>query len=264
MTGSPFQKKGFQGFEYVDEGERDAPAILLLHGMLGGTGNWSSCIRYFSNAGFRVLAPSIPMYQLPLKQASISGLLNYVKEFVEAMDLERFSIFGNSIGGHIALMYAHAFPEEVNALVLSGASGIYEIEWGQSVIRRSDREFIREKAGLTFYDPSIVTEDLVDFLIEVGSHRDSVVRLLKIARSSKLEKVDDLLTELQQPTLLIWGQDDIVTPPFVAEIFLDKMPNARLEMFERCGHAPMIECPDRFNERSLPFIESIAVENSMV
>jgi len=258
MTESPFLKKEIQGFTYVDEGPKEAPILILLHGMLGGIGNWTGTISTLSDS-YRLIAPNLPMYSMPIQKANISGLVSYVEEFIEAIGLDRFSIIGNSIGGHVAIYYAHRNLEKVESLVLTGASGIYEMEWGQSVIKRHDSEFIREKAGITFFDPDIVTDDLVDFLKDVGSSRDSVIRLLKIARSSKVEKVDKMLGDIDIPCLLIWGKDDIVTPPFVAEEFLDGLPKAQLMMFEQCGHAPMIEKPESFNQCCREFLDQLLI-----
>jgi len=258
MTESPFLKKEKQGFTYVDEGPKEAPVLVLLHGMLGGIGNWTRTIATLSDS-YRLIAPFLPMYSMPIKEANIMGLVNFVEEFVDALALDRFSIIGNSIGGHLAIYYAHRNLEKTESLILAGASGIYEMEWGSGVIKRQDSEFIREKAGITFFDPNIVTDELVDFLKDVGSSRDSVIRLLKIARSSKAEKVDKLLGDIDVPCLLIWGEDDVVTPPFVATEFLEGLPNAQLMMFDQCGHAPMIEKPESFNQSCRDFLDSLFI-----
>ena len=262
MTESPFLKREVQGFTYVDEGPKEAPILILLHGMLGGIGNWTRTISDLSDS-YRLIVPFIPMYSMPIKEASISGLVTYVEEFIQALALDRFSLIGNSIGGHLAVYYAHQNIERIESLILTGASGIYEMEWGPGVIKRRDTNFIREKAAKTFFDPKIVTDELVDFLKEVGSNRDSVIRLLKIARSSKAEKVDKILSDIDVPSLLIWGQDDIVTPAFVAKEFLNGLPNARLLMFDQCGHAPMIEKPELFNKRCREFLDQLLVSEEV-
>jgi len=256
MTESSFRTREVQQFEYVDEGNFDAPVVLLLHGMLGGIGNWTSSIDSFSRNGFRVIAPFIPMYSIDLEHANVQGLVSHVRDFIEEIGLERFSIVGNSMGGHLAVIYAQMYPDKVESLVLTGASGIYEMEWGQGVIKRRNRDFIREKAAITFYDPKVVTDELLDFLGEIGESRDSIIRLLKIARSSKIEKVEHLLPEIQVPTLLIWGEDDKITPPFVANEFHENLSNAELVWFKKCGHAPMIEHPDKFNQVCLQFLQA--------
>ena len=85
--------------------------------------------------------------------------------------------------------------------------------------------------------------------------RPRAFRLLKIARSADEETVTERLSQLDMPSLLVWGRDDIVTPPEVGEEFRDRMPNARLEFIDKCGHAPMIEHPDTFNALTLEFLE---------
>jgi pimeloyl-ACP methyl ester carboxylesterase len=190
----------------------------------------------------------------------VPRLTEHVHGFIEAMDFEEMILVGNSLGGHIALLYALNHPEGLEALVLSGSSGIYETTMGTTFFKRQDREFIKERTEMTFYDPVHATEDLVDEMFEIVNDRPRALRLLKIARSADEETVTEQLSQLDMPTLLIWGQDDIITPPDVAEEFRDRMPNARLHFIDECGHAPMIEHPDQFNALTTDFLEELAEE----
>jgi pimeloyl-ACP methyl ester carboxylesterase len=174
------------------------------------------------------------------------------------MDLDSTILVGNSLGGHIALLYALDHPDLIEALVLSGSSGIYETTMGTTFFKRQDREFIRERTEMTFYDPVHATDELVDEMFDIVNDRPRALRLLKIARSADEETVTEQLSRLDMPTLLIWGQDDIITPPDVAEEFRDRMPNARLHFIDECGHAPMIEHPEAFNNLTLDFLSELA------
>lgn len=171
------------------------------------------------------------------------------------MELGPSVLVGNSLGGHIALMYSLRHPDDVTALVLSGASGIYEVTMGSSMFRRQDRDFIRERTEITFYDPVHATDELVDEMFEIVNDRPRAVRLIKIARSAEKETVTERLFELDMPTLLIWGRDDVITPPDVAEEFRDRLPDAELHFIDRCGHAPMIEHPHAFNALTVDFLK---------
>lgn len=251
----PIRESG--GFQFVDEGPASAssPPILLLHGMLGQAENWTDTAAYLAHHGHRVLIPLLPVYDMPLKQTSVRGLVAYVREFATEVGIERSVVAGNSLGGHVALLFALEHPERVAALVLSGSSGVYELELGSSMPRRRDREFIRERAALTFYDPVHANEELIDQMADLLQDRPRVARLIKMARSTKQETLTDRLNEIVQPTLLVWGRDDRITPPDVAYQFQERIPQTQLHVIDQCGHAPMIEHPDEFNRVMLRFVD---------
>jgi pimeloyl-ACP methyl ester carboxylesterase len=225
--------------------------------MLGGLSNWSRTVETLAADDYRVLVPALPVYDLPLDQSSVPGLTAYVRRFVERLDLGATVMAGNSLGGHVALLYALDFPDATSALVLSGASGIYEMSMGTSTLRRKDRDFIRERAELTFYDPKHATDELVDEMLELVNDRPRALRLIKMARSAEQETVTSRLSGLTMPTLLVWGQDDEITPPDVAYEFRDRLPNAELRFIDQCGHAPMIERPSAFDAFVIEFLETV-------
>lgn len=244
-----------RGFRYIDEGPRsELPPVVLLHGMLGDLGNWTETIGDLAEHQYRVLVPVLPVYGLPIKETSVYGLVKFVDEFLQTLDIASAMLVGNSLGGQVALLYALEHPDRVAALVLSGSSGLYEVEMGTGTPRRRDREFIRERAAVTFFERKHVTEELVDDMFEIVSDRTRVVRLIKMARSTKNETVAPRLAEIAVPTLLIWGKNDQITPPSVAEEFRERIPDAELHFLDRCGHAPMIEHPAEFNRIMLDFL----------
>ena len=247
-------------FSYVDEGEGgDLPPVLLLHGMLGNIDNWIDTTRALASAGHRTLIPFLPVYDMPLRETSVPALVSYVQRFTEAIGLDRCIVAGNSLGGHVALMYALEHPDKVEALILSGSSGIYELEMGSSMPRRRDRSFIRERAERTFFDPVHVTDQLVDEMYDLLGDRQQLARLIKMARSAKSETLTDRLYNIVQPTLLVWGRDDRITPPEVAHLFQERMPHAQLDFIDQCGHAPMVEHPEVFNRIVLNFLNELLV-----
>jgi pimeloyl-ACP methyl ester carboxylesterase len=265
MHETPFPIYETDAFHYNAEGPTDSPLppVVLLHGMLGDLSNWVDTVEALSNKGYRVLAPVLPVYDFPLSETGVPRLTEHVHNFVETLDLDKVILVGNSLGGHVALLYALDHAETVHAMVLSGSSGIYETTMGSSFFRRQDREFIKERTEMTFYDPAHATEELVDEMLEIVNDRPRAFRLLKIARSADEETVTERLSQLDMPSLLVWGRDDIITPPEVGEEFRDRMPNARLEFIDKCGHAPMIEHPDTFNTLTLEFLEELAEEASL-
>ena len=256
MPRTPYSVQQLDEHHYLDEGMPSShPPIVLLHGMLGDLSNWTNTISTLTEAGYRVLAPVLPVYDLPLKQTTVSNLTAYAHRFIKALQLERPILVGNSLGGQVALQYALEVSSDLPALVLSGASGIYEVSIGTTTPRRYDPEYVRERAAATFYDPRHATDELVGEMLDVVQDRERAIRLIKMARAQQDEAVTDRLGEIQTPTLLIWGQDDQITPPDVAEEFLERLPNAELHFIDQCGHAPMIEHPGVFNEVMISFLQ---------
>lgn len=242
-------------FRYIDEGPvNDLPPVVLLHGMLGNLDNWAETVGDLAGNNYRVLVPVLPVYTMPMKETSVQGLADHVHEFLDTLGVGPVTLVGNSLGGQVAILYALAHPERVAALILSGSSGIYEAEMGTGTPRRRDREFIRQRAAVTFYEPRHVTDDLVDEMVDIINDRARVSRLIKMARSTKKETVASRLWEITVPTLLVWGRNDLITPPDVAEEFRERIPNAELHFIEECGHAPMIEHPETFNRIMLRFL----------
>jgi pimeloyl-ACP methyl ester carboxylesterase len=148
-------------------------------------------------------------------------------------------------------------------MVLTGSSGLKENTMGTTVPRRRDYEYVREKAGLTFYDPALATKELVDEVFSVLNSKAKALRLLRMAKSAVRENLSRKLHRLAMPVGLIWGRNDIVTPPEVACEFHEKLPLSRLCFFDKCGHAPMMEKPAEFNvmlRRYLDWISCVSKE----
>ena len=118
---------------------------------------------------------------------------------------------------------------------------------GDTYPKRGDKEYIRKKTELTFYDPAMATDDLVNEVFEITNNRIKVIKIIALAKSAIRNNLGEELNQIIQPTLLIWGQNDTITPPFVAEEFHKLIPNSELHFIDKCGHAPMMEVPQAFN-----------------
>lgn len=249
-----FQNTG--GFKFVDlNSASERPPVLLLHGILGDPEGWFDAAAALAASKYRAIVPHLPIDEMPRGQANVGGLVKYLHELTDFLDLDSMVLVGNSLGGQIALKYSIAYPEHIAGLVLSGSSGIYETEVGTATFRRQDRDFIRDKAEQAFYDPAMVTEDLIDRIYELATNRLRALRIVWMARSSISDLVIDDLGDITAPTLLIWGAEDQITPPDVAHSFDRLMPSTQLHFIEKCGHAPMMEHPDTFNEIMINFLE---------
>ena len=233
------------GFDYVDEGQ--GPVLLLLHGLFGALSNWEEVVAEFS-ADHRVIIPVLPVYELPLLQATVPGLVEYVAAFVEKLRLPPvFTVLGNSLGGHVALVYTLRNPARVGRLVLTGSSGLFEDGMGGSFPKRGDYNFVRERTAYTFYDPAVATKELVDEVFAVTNSNAKCLRMISIARSAQHHNLAGDLHRIRVPVLLVWGLNDTITPPSVAHDFERLLPQAELHFLDHCGHAPMMERPVGFN-----------------
>jgi pimeloyl-ACP methyl ester carboxylesterase len=233
------------GYEYVDEGQ--GPVLLLLHGLFGALSNWQGVVEEFA-ADHRVIIPLLPIYDMPLTQAGVPGLVAYVEGFVKALALPpSFTVLGNSLGGHIALVYTLSNPARVSRLVLTGSSGLFEDSMGGSFPKRGNYAYVQERVGYTFYDPTIATQELVDEVFNVTNSNAKCLRIISIARSAQRHNLSKELMKVAAPTLLVWGLNDTITPPPVAHEFARLLPRAELRFLDHCGHAPMMERPAGFN-----------------
>lgn len=232
-------------FRFIEEGEGEP--IILLHGLFGALSNFSGTIEYFKQFN-KVVIPMLPLFDLNILETSVGGLAKYVHKFIEARDYHNFNLMGNSLGGHVGLVYILKHPERVKSLVLTGSSGLFENGMGETYPKRGDYEYIRRKTELTFFDPAMATKELVDEVFEITSNRLKVIKIITLAKSAIRSNLGEELTTIKTPTLLIWGLNDTVTPPMVGEEFHKLIPNSELHFIDKCGHAPMMEVPDEFNK----------------
>jgi pimeloyl-ACP methyl ester carboxylesterase len=171
------------------------------------------------------------------------------------MGLQDITLLGNSLGGHVALIYCTNHPETVKALVLTGSSGLYENAFGGSFPRRESYDFVKEKVEYTFFDPKTATKELVDDVFQTINDRNRVIRILAMAKSAIRHNMAKELYKIRMPVALIWGRNDKITPPDVAVEFNRLLPNSELHWIDCCGHAAMMEQPDEFNKLLRAFLE---------
>ncbi len=234
-------------FQFIDEGE--GPLIVLLHGLFGALSNWRAVVERFSKK-YRILIPILPIYGTTgttVRRADLEGLVEFLEKFIDYKKIENFNLMGNSLGGHIGLIYTLSHQDEVKNLVLTGSSGLFEYSMGGSFPRRGSYEYISERVGYTFYDPKTATKELIDEVFETTRSIPKCLRIVSIAKSAQRHNMAKDITKIKVPTLLIWGLNDTITPPMVAHEFNKLIPNSTLRFVDKCCHAPMMEQPERFN-----------------
>lgn len=232
-------------FRFIEEGQGEP--LILLHGLFGELSNFEEQVSYFRRH-YRVVLPLLPLLDLDLLHTTVGGLEKYVQKFVELREYQDIHLLGNSLGGHVALLHALKHPEKLKSLILTGSSGLFENGMGDSYPKRGDYEYIKRKTALTFYDPAIATKELVDEVYAITSNRMNVIKIIALAKSAIRNNLGEEISQIQTPTLLIWGNNDTVTPPFVGKEFQRLIPNSELHFIDKCGHAPMMEVPGEFNE----------------
>ncbi len=233
-------------YRYIELGE--GSPVVILHGLMGGLSNFMGVINYFPTKGYKILVPELPVYELPLINSTVKSLAEFLDGFLNFKELKDVILLGNSLGGHVGLLYAKFHPEMVKGLIITGSSGLYENAMGDGYPKRGDYDYIKTKSEEVFYDPKVATKEIVDEVFESVNDRNKLIRTLAIAKSAIRHNMAKDLPKMKTRTAIIWGAQDSVTPPNVADEFNSLLPNSDLYWIDKCGHAPMMEHPERFNE----------------
>jgi pimeloyl-ACP methyl ester carboxylesterase len=241
-------------FKFIEEGSGEP--LMLLHGLFDALSNFAQLIEYFRKHN-QVIVPILPLLDMDILHTSVAGLAKYVHKFLEAKDYTGVHLLGNSLGGHVALVHTLKHPERIKSLILTGSSGLFENGMGDSYPKRGDYEYIKKKTELTFYDPKTATKELVDEVYSITNNRLKAIKIIALAKSAIRNNLGEELNQIKQPTLLIWGNNDTITPPFVAQEFNKLVPNSELYFVDKCGHAPMMEVPDEFNAILHKFLKKL-------
>jgi pimeloyl-ACP methyl ester carboxylesterase len=232
-------------FRYVESGE--GQPIIILHGLMGGLSNFKGVMDYFPSKGYRIIIPELPVYTLPVLNTSVKSLSEFLFKFINHMGLNDVILLGNSLGGHVGLLFTKTHSELVKGLILTGSSGLYENNMGDGYPKRGDYDYIKTKSEAVFYNPKVATKEIIDEVFESVNDRNKLVRTLALAKSAIRHNMAKELPKMNTPTAIIWGKQDSVTPPNVAEEFESLLPDADLYWIDKCGHAPMMEHPEQFN-----------------
>jgi len=233
-------------YRYIESGE--GQAIIILHGLMGGLSNFKTVYDFFPLKGFKVIIPELPIYSMPISDTSLKSLSKFLYEFIVFKELKDMILLGNSMGGHIGLLFAKNYPELLNGLILTGSSGLYENNMGDKYPNRENYDWIKSKTEDVFFDSKIATKELVDEVFDTVNDRNKLIRTLALAKSAIRHNMANDLPKMKIPTAIIWGNQDTVTPPDVAKEFHKLLPNSNLYWIDKCGHVPMMEHPQEFNK----------------
>ena len=232
------------GTKYLDEGKGEP--MVLLHGLFGALSNWETVIGHFSSK-YRVIIPILPIFDLPVRTLGLEKLNEFLEGFIDKLDIGRFHLLGNSLGGHLALIYNLRNADNVKSMTLTGSSGLFEDGMGGSYPKRGSYDFVKERVEYTFYDPKTATKELISEVFETTKSIPKCLSIVAMAKSAQRNNLADQLPKIKTKTLLIWGLNDTITPPHVAHSFANLLPNSTLRFIDKCCHAPMMEHPQKFN-----------------
>ena len=241
----------------------EGPIVVFLHGLVGLNEHWHRVVNSISDR-VRCVTLEMPLLQLRGVDCSISAVSAMTMQFLDKYIGEPAVLVGNSFGGHVALRVTHERPELVSALVLAGSSGLIERTVVRGAPVRPSREWLVEKIGELFYDKSMMNPEDVERAHKLLNERGGARAMVRLSKSARRDNMTDDLGEIHQPTLLIWGREDVVTPPSAGQGFMELMPDARLFWIDDCGHAPMIESPGPFGEAMHGFFDDLEQRGVMV
>jgi pimeloyl-ACP methyl ester carboxylesterase len=262
---------------FRDQGNRDAPAVILLHGSNASLHTWEPWVREFGDK-LRVISVDLPGHGLtgPTPQAdyTLNGMGAFVDEFATQMGLTSFALAGSSMGGAVAVKYAQAKPWRVTALILVDSGGIalpgMEPPIGvriatTPVLNQITRVFPTRglyEAGLkaSFVNESLVTKDMVDRYWELNRGpgvRDATRKRFSTPWSelvAEAQKIEAALPAMTTRTLILWGREDKLVPVAAGEVFRSKIPGSQLIVYDKVGHIPQEEVPAKSAADVLAFL----------
>jgi len=285
MTAQALTEASTSKFVRIQDGELDlnihyndcgagAETVVMLHGSGPGASGWANFNRNIEplvNAGFRVVLLDCPGWSKSdsiVCTGSRSDLnARVLKGLVDALELDRVHILGNSMGGHSAVAFALANPERVGKLVLmgggtGGASPFTPmptegIKLLQGLYREPTIENLKKMMNVFVFDTSDLTEELfqarLDNMLNRRDHLENFVKSLA-ANPKQFPDFSPRLAEIKAQTLVIWGSNDRFVPMDTGLRLLAGLPNAELHVFNRCGHWAQWEHADKFNRMVLDFL----------
>ena len=263
---------GDETWHYLEGGPNDAEVVLLLHGFGGDKDNWTRFSKSLTG-GYRVIAPDLPGfgestrhpdwdYSLPPQRSRVSG-------FVQALGLEQFHVVGHSMGGHLAALYTHKYPEQVLSMALFNNSGVAAPDENdmQRALAKGDNPLVVESlkdfdgllAFASYKRPFIpwpVKGALAQQAMGHAEFNQSIFESLKSDSSSNLEPI---LADIEVPVLILWGEYDRIADVSSVNVMRPLLPRPELVIMKDTGHLPMLERPAETAAHYLAFIENYSL-----
>jgi pimeloyl-ACP methyl ester carboxylesterase len=244
--------------EVLTYGPATGTPVVFLHGLVGLNDHWEDLVDRVKPR-LRCVLLEMPLLDIPGEDCSIEAVTRITERFMREQIGQPAVLVGNSFGGHVALRLAIEQPHMVKGLVLAGSSGLIEKSLVSTVEIRPTRSWLKTKIDELYFDPSNVRDQDVDRAFEALSRPRGARAMVKLSRSARRDVLRSQVGKITAPTLLVWGRQDVVTPPEAAEGFAQLIPSARLVWADRCGHVPMAEGTETFARELLAFCERLGV-----
>ena len=241
-------------FTFLREGP-SGKTLIMLHGMFGAVWNFKWLFDHLKN-DYDVIVLELPVHGGG-PSAKVQDFTEFLHEFITQMGLKNVTLIGNSFGGLIAADYNNSYPEEVLAMVLISPAGLEENSvLGDGKVPRRDREKIKEIILKTFYDARHVTEKLLDEVMAITTSRRALYTS-HLFQAARKYSVRNFLSNFKLPVMIIGGENDEITPPYVMEEFNSKIQGSELYIFPKCCHAAHIEVPPQVYNVLNPFLRKV-------
>ena len=241
------------------------PVVILLHGLGGDMSNWAMTVAPLAQK-YRVIVPDqigFGRSDKPMLNYRIGTMVDFLDGFYKELKIERATLVGNSLGGWISAAFALAHPQKVDRIVLVDSAGFaVPKDMDTRVINGlnpSTRDAVRLMMPLVFYNKQIYGSDAaIDMMFTrrvTAGDGYTIQRIIdSIVRGEDV--LDNRLAEVKQPTLIIWGREDLLTPLAMGERFKKEIPHSELVIFDKCGHVPQLEQAAQFNAALLKFLSA--------
>jgi len=228
--------------------------VILLHGLFGNYRMWSKTVEALES-NYHVVVPRMPIFDLPIHNTNVKYLIKVLHDFIEWYEFKNVMLVGHAIGGQVALMYTYTHPENVSRLVLTGSSGLLDSPLSDESIttRTIDHDFVHDMVSQAFYEETPMLEYFVEEIYLTVQNIPKRLAIGSIIKSSNQNSVTHFLNKIDNPTLLLWGLEDQLSPPEIALHFHDYLRNSELKFIKECGHVPMVEQPDVYNQHLISF-----------
>jgi len=251
---------------YLEAGS--GPVVILLHGLGGNTTNWGPTIAPLAQK-YRVIVPDqigFGKSDKPLLNYRVGTLVDFLDGFYKQVGVQKASLVGNSLGGFTAAAFALAYPEKVDKLVLVDAAGFAITEALDPKVvnglNPSTRKQVRDIISLVFYNTAPFSSDMaVDafFASRIAAGDGYTVQRFIDSLGRGEDMLDGKLGAIKQPTLIIWGREDGLTPLAMGQRFNKEIAGSQLFIIEKCGHVPQLEKAAEFNTGLMKFLSAAGI-----
>lgn len=255
-------------WHYLEGGPQEAPVLLLLHGFGGDKDNWTRFSATLTDA-YRVVAPDLPGFgesaRQPERDYALAAQREWLASFAQALNLDTFHLGGNSMGGHIAALYTHRYPQQVESLGLLNNAGIdspsssevrLAVERGENPLLVSSPDDFDRLLGLVAFKQPFLPWPAKGVVARTAFENAGFNRRIfdryKEDRSIGLEPI---LPDIKQPVLIIWGEFDRVLDVSSVDVMRPLLPQARIVIMKDTGHIPMLERPAETAAHYRAFLE---------